>query len=139
MKVLTVHVAYRQHGGEDKVFLQENELLRNEGIDVQPLLLSNMSIQDDGLGAKLAIGIGTTWSLKGYQQTREVIAGFRPDLVHFHNTFPQLSPQPITPAEMQECLLCRRYTIIACCAQRQHFYAMGAYAKIAFPCDFTIQ
>ncbi|MCP5444986.1 MAG: glycosyltransferase [Chromatiaceae bacterium] len=72
--------------------MQENELLRNEGIDVQPLLLSNMSIQDDGLGAKLAIGIGTTWSLKGYQQTREVIAGFRPDLVHFHNTFPQLSP-----------------------------------------------
>ncbi len=92
MKVLICHVAYRQPGGEDVVFENEKMLLREAGVDVVSLVLHNEQIDDARLSGLLRVGMETIWSRHGYQSITEMLHRERPDIAHFHNTFPLLSP-----------------------------------------------
>lgn len=88
-RVLLVHVKYLQAGGEDIAFAEETEMLRDHGHEVREVVLSNEPLVQMGPARAAAT---TVWSEAGRRTIRAAAAEFRPDIVHFHNTFPLLSP-----------------------------------------------
>jgi glycosyltransferase involved in cell wall biosynthesis len=88
-RVLLVHVKYLQAGGEDVAFAEETEMLREHGHEVREIVLSNEPLLQMTPARAAAT---TVWSEAGRRTIREAVASFRPDIVHFHNTFPLLSP-----------------------------------------------
>jgi len=92
LKVLIVHVAYRHRGGEDVVFENEMALLQEAGVEVVSMSLHNETINDSTWLGCIQVGIETVWSRRGYQQIADLLQREQPDIVHFHNTFPILSP-----------------------------------------------
>jgi len=92
-KVLLVHNYYQQAGGEDQVYADERELLKSHGHQVSELTVDNAEIAAaTGPLGKLKLAGSTIWSASGYRQVAERVARDRPDIVHFHNTFPLISP-----------------------------------------------
>lgn len=89
MKILLVHNFYQQPGGEDKVFETEGCLLEENGHQVVRYTVHNNQITQLS-GVKLLQA--TIWNLESYRQLREVFFRERPQIVHFHNTFPLISP-----------------------------------------------
>lgn len=88
MRVLQLHNQYRAYGGEDAVADLERNLLLEHGHNVERLAVSNKSIEK----ATLRTGLETIWSQRSHRMVRDTLRGFRPDVLHVHNTFPQLSP-----------------------------------------------
>jgi glycosyltransferase involved in cell wall biosynthesis len=89
MKVLVAHNTYQHAGGEDIVFRNETQLLRQHGHEVLEYLDDNGRILDLG---HTRLAIQTMWSAPSYKRLSAVLAEFRPDVAHFHNTFPLISP-----------------------------------------------
>jgi glycosyltransferase involved in cell wall biosynthesis len=87
--VLVVHNYYRQPGGEDHVFRAEAKLLRQHGHAVQEYTEDNAATTR---AFKPRMATETVWSTRTTHKLRCVLSDFRPDLVHFHNTFPLVSP-----------------------------------------------
>lgn len=93
MRVLLVHNFYQQPGGEDRVFTAEAELLSAHGHAVELLAFRNDDIPEHRSALhSVRLAGGTIWSQRGYGAVRDAIRTFRPDVVHFHNTFPLVSP-----------------------------------------------
>ena len=91
--VLVVHNRYRIRGGEDSVFEAECRLLEEAGIRVIRYERSNDDIPDGGGPfAKLGLALCTVWNPRTYRDVREILRRERPDAMHCHNTFPQISP-----------------------------------------------
>lgn len=89
LRVLVVHNAYQQRGGEDAVVADEVALLRANGHAVTQYLRHN----DEVTGmSRLALGRDTVWSPRTSHDLTALIADFRPDVVHVHNSFPLVSP-----------------------------------------------
>jgi glycosyltransferase involved in cell wall biosynthesis len=92
VKIMVAHNSYQQRGGEDAVREAEVSLLRAAGHEVIEFLRSNDEIRGYSFGQKLALACRTTWSRQSYRDLRDVLLWEAPDLVHFHNTFPLISP-----------------------------------------------
>lgn len=94
MKVLLAHNYYRSSApsGEDAVFRSERALLENRGIEVIPFEKFNDDIDDSGVANRVRVAVNTSWSRTTYRELRDVLRKTRPDIAHFHNTFPQISP-----------------------------------------------
>ncbi|MGE0278590.1 MAG: glycosyltransferase family 4 protein [Nitrospiraceae bacterium] len=94
MRVLQVHNHYRSTApsGEDAVVDGEAELLRRRGVEVVAYRVFNDDIDTATLGARARLAWQTVWSIRSKNQLREEIRRCNPDLVHVHNTFPQISP-----------------------------------------------
>lgn len=90
MRVLMVHNAYQQFGGEDAVCANERDLLAEAGHEVELLSVSNNEITGPAAAAKAALN--TVYSRSGRASVSQAIARFKPDLVHVHNHFPLISP-----------------------------------------------
>jgi len=102
MRILVVHEHYRQTGGEDEVFSCETRLLRDRGHTVECLVADNRSI-DVTPFSSVGLALGTVWSRSSYRAMRALLRKTRPDLVHFHNTFPLLSPAVYYAAKTDGC------------------------------------
>jgi len=89
VKVALCHNHYQQAGGEDYVFQAEGDLLERAGHAVTRVAVSNSEI-DTMNPARVACA--TVWSRTSYSMLRTVFRREQPDLAHFHNTFPLLSP-----------------------------------------------
>lgn len=89
LRVLVAHNAYQQRGGEDAVVEAEVSMLRGHGHAVELYQRHNDDLR--GMGA-LAAGRDSLWSSRTGTDMAALIAGFKPDLVHSHNTFPLISP-----------------------------------------------
>ncbi len=89
MKILLIHNFYKISGGEDTVFFQEKKLLENKGHHVFTYTVHNDSISDF---SKLKIGLNTIWNFKTVRELKALIKKNKPDIAHFHNTFPIISP-----------------------------------------------
>jgi len=89
VKLLVAHNEYKQPGGEDAVFRSEVQLLRQAGHEVREYVESNHRI---GNGNYIRLGAQTVWNDSSRKKLRESITEFRPDVVHFHNIFPLISP-----------------------------------------------
>ncbi len=92
MKVLLVHNFYRQPGGEDEVFLSEVSLLRKHGHEVLKYVDYNTEAEHTH---KFRATADLVWSRRSAKNIVAVATRFRPDVVHFHNTFIRISPAAI--------------------------------------------
>src|SRR5271169_939369 len=89
MRILIVHNAYQQRGGEDMVVESEIALLRAHGHEVVEYRRDNSEIT--GM-SKLLLAANTLWSRRTVREMESLVAEFRPDVIHAHNTFPLTSP-----------------------------------------------
>ncbi len=96
MKVLLAHNFYRLPGGEDQVFFDEAWLLEQHGHTVARYEKRNSDI--DSMG-KLDLAKSTVWNTQVMREMDELIGDFKPDVVHFHNTFPLISPSAYVAAK----------------------------------------
>jgi glycosyltransferase involved in cell wall biosynthesis len=89
MKILVAHNYYQEAGGEDQVFSSETSLLEAHGEEVVRWTRHNDTIQQmSGLSAASA----ALWSRRSAAELRALIRRHRSEVVHFHNTFPLISP-----------------------------------------------
>lgn len=88
-RVAIIHNHYQKPGGEDGVFVAEGDLLERQGHEVVRYVMDNHAI--DGMG-RLALARATVWNGDAYAGLRRLFATYRPDVAHFHNTFPLVSP-----------------------------------------------
>jgi glycosyltransferase involved in cell wall biosynthesis len=89
MKVLIAHNYYQRPGGEDQVFRTEADLLEQRGHQVIRETIHNDATRDLG---SIALGIKSIWNQHSYRRFQALVRQEKPDVVHFHNTFPLLSP-----------------------------------------------
>lgn len=89
MNILLVHNFYQQPGGEDVVFRAESSLLSSAGHHVQEYTVTN---DDVGQMSKLTLAAHTIWNAGAASRLAEEVRRGAFEVVHFHNTFPLLSP-----------------------------------------------
>lgn len=89
MKILIGHNFYQQPGGEDQVYNAEAELLRQQGNHVVEFTRHNDDVHSM---TSLELASNSLWSKQTYTTLRQLLRSFQPDVAHFHNTFPLLSP-----------------------------------------------
>jgi len=89
MNVLVVHNFYQQAGGEDQVFADETKLLRDRGHAVEQFTVHNDAV--DSMG-RIKLARKTIWNRESYRALRDAVRRHRAEVVHFHNTFPLISP-----------------------------------------------
>jgi glycosyltransferase involved in cell wall biosynthesis len=94
MKILLSHCHYRSSApsGEDAVYRNERALLERHGHTIMPLEMFNDDIDDTNFIGKISVARNTVWSQTSYDAVVKLIRAGKPDIAHFHNTFPQLSP-----------------------------------------------
>ena len=96
MRILLVHNFYGHAGGEDRVFQSEAALLRSRGDDV----FEHTAKSPEKMSWETAVTACTSaWNRTVYQELLAGIARARPDVVHFHNTFPFLTATHAAAAE----------------------------------------
>lgn len=89
MNILQIHNFYQQPGGEDRVFHSETSLLRSGGHSVIQYTLYNDQIN---YLSKAALFRKTIWNTASYHEVEQLIIQNKPDVCHFHNFFPLISP-----------------------------------------------
>ena len=102
MKILFVHNSYQQHGGEDEVFAGERDLLRSRGHEVVEYVRTNDEIRDYGVWNRATLGLRTVWAWDSAREMRDLLKVEKPDLAHFHNTFPLISPAAYSTCQEAE-------------------------------------
>ncbi len=89
MRILTAHNYYLEPGGEDQVFRSEAHLLEDRGHAVLRYSVDNRRALKM---SRLRIAARAVWNRASGRRLRSLVAAHRPEVVHFHNTFPLLSP-----------------------------------------------
>lgn len=89
MRVLIVHNAYQQRGGEDSVVEAERELLAVHGHDVS--LYSRHNDELSGIAPGNALR-QLFWSDRTFSDLGALQGNRRFEVIHVHNTFPLISP-----------------------------------------------
>jgi glycosyltransferase involved in cell wall biosynthesis len=92
MRILIVHGAYQQFGGEDSVVRAERELLQRHGDEVLLYSRHNDEIKQFNAVDKATFFPQTVYSWKSSGELADVVHGFRPDVAFVHNVYPLLSP-----------------------------------------------
>jgi len=92
MKILVIHCHYQRRGGEDSVFEMEIQLLRDAGHEVIVHTRDNSEIRELSGVRKLKLVSQVIWSSDVHEGILELVRRASPDVVHFHNTFPLISP-----------------------------------------------
>ena len=96
MKILVVHNAYQNKGGEDSVMAAEVAMLSERGHSVDLFLRHNDAISQM---SRLNAAAQTVWSASAGREFEARLRSFQPDVVHVHNTFPLISPSIYWAAE----------------------------------------
>ena len=89
MRILLAHNFYQQTGGEDSVFYAEAELLEQHGHAPLRYVLHNNQIEEM---SRLEVAAKTVWNRQVHRELFELVRNQSIDVVHFHNTFPLISP-----------------------------------------------
>ncbi|MEK6206478.1 MAG: glycosyltransferase family 4 protein [Chloroflexota bacterium] len=92
VRILILHNAYKFAGGEDRAVVADQELLRSRGHET---LVYHRSFNElEGLSPLTTAGLATQafWSRTSYVAIRKIVDDWRPDVAHFHNIVPLISP-----------------------------------------------
>lgn len=92
LRVVIAHNYYQIPGGEDETLRRERDLLRSAGHHVNEFIRRNSEITRTDILAKITLAGRTVWGEDSRKAMLAVLREERPDLVHFHNTFPLMSP-----------------------------------------------
>jgi glycosyltransferase involved in cell wall biosynthesis len=90
--ILKVHNQYQQPGGEDESVCGECDLLTRAGHRVIEYRRDNHEIDGYGLIQNISLGPRTVWAWDSCNQIRALLRAEKPDVAHFDNTFPLISP-----------------------------------------------
>ena len=90
MKIMVCHNSYQQLGGEDSVVAAEIALLKSYDHNVYIYTVTNDEI--DGAFKKIKTGLNAAYSKTSKDKFSQVLLKFKPDIVHFHNIFPLMTP-----------------------------------------------
>lgn len=88
MRILQIHNAYREHGGEDVSVAAECELLREAGHEVRQFIVRN----PERPGKALSTIVRAPHNRRAARSVMDEVEAFRPDVAHVHNTWFSLSP-----------------------------------------------
>jgi glycosyltransferase involved in cell wall biosynthesis len=128
-KILLIHESYAVAGGEDTAVDADLALLEANGHRVTQWRVSNRDILRRSTLHRVPLLWQTTWSTYGYSQISDLINRIRPDIVHFHNTLPLISPSAFHAASRLPCAVV--FTL--------HNYrlgcAVGTYSRNGMPCE----
>lgn len=105
MKLLLVHNHYQQPGGEDQVFAAEGQLLEAHGHQVLRYTTHNDLVR--GMNP-ISLAWRTMWNGRVYRELRALLREERPQVVHFHNTFPLISPSAYYAAKAEGLVVVQR-------------------------------
>ncbi len=89
MRILLVHNQYQQLGGEDTIFETEAGLLESYGHRVIRYTVHNNSISKMN---PISLARASFWNNRVYDELKTLIQKEKPEVAHFHNTFPLISP-----------------------------------------------
>ena len=89
MKVLAAHNFYQEQGGEDLSYAANIQMLRDRGHEVLKYEVHNDDIKRIG---PWKAARRTFWSHETYQDIKKVMRDWKPDIAHFTNIFPLISP-----------------------------------------------
>lgn len=120
MKVLFVNKFFFPHGGAETVFLQEREMVKNtEGFEVidfsmkheknlpseqSEYFVDNVDYNNEhGLKSKLKVSRDFIHNQQACEKFERLIINEKPDIVHFHNIYHQLTPSIIKIAKKHGC------------------------------------
>jgi glycosyltransferase involved in cell wall biosynthesis len=92
MRVLVVHESYQQRGGEDAVAAAEAEQLELHGNTVLRYSRHNNELKGQGPLRIIGAGMSAVWARKSFLDLEDLLITGKPDVVHFHNTLPLISP-----------------------------------------------
>ncbi len=92
MKILLIHNAYQQPGGEDVVVTAESTLLRERGHHVVTYFRSNHELDQLSKSRQLLLVKDIIHSERSKRDIDELLKREEPDLVHVHKTFMMISP-----------------------------------------------
>jgi glycosyltransferase involved in cell wall biosynthesis len=98
MKILVVHNFYQQAGGEDQCVAAEVAMLKAHGHAVMQYCTHNDAINTM---SSFKAASRTLWSWPTYHELRELLRAQRPQIVHFHNIFPLISPSAYYAAQAE--------------------------------------
>ncbi|GAB2544753.1 glycosyltransferase family 4 protein [Spirosoma aerophilum] len=98
MRVLIVHNYYKQGGGEDTVFEQEVDLLRESGYLVETLVFDNENFTGAWI-ANTRSAIQALYNTESGRRLDWAIDQFQPNVVHIHNLFYTASASVIRTAK----------------------------------------
>ncbi|MGH7445700.1 MAG: glycosyltransferase family 1 protein, partial [Longimicrobiales bacterium] len=87
--ILTVHCFYQRPGGEDTAYRAESGLLEARGHRVERMEYHNDAL--DGISSAQA-AVRAVWNHRAAREVAQRVRATGARLVHFHNTFPLLSP-----------------------------------------------
>jgi len=92
LSLLRVHNVYQLPGGEDESMRCESGLLTRNGHSVIEYFRDNAEITGYGPVKWSSLPLRTLWAWDSYSQIRTLLRSRKPDVAHFHNTFPLISP-----------------------------------------------
>jgi len=92
MKILICHNYYQRPGGEDVEFFAERAILLEAGHRVLEFTRRNDQISEHGLFSKAKLVLGATWARNSIADLGTLLREEKPEIAHFHNTFPLISP-----------------------------------------------
>jgi glycosyltransferase involved in cell wall biosynthesis len=98
MRLIQIHNRYTQPGGEDVSTEAESAILRSGGQEVLEFKAGNAEAISAGYLPLARILANSAWNRRSYERARQVIRGFRPDVVHVHNFWFALSPSVLGAA-----------------------------------------
>ena len=99
MKILLAHNYYQQPGGEDRSFSEEVKLLESYGHEVVRYTLHNEQVETI---PDLKLAQVTLWNQDAYRELRALIRREQPQVAHFNNTFPLISPAAYYAAKAEQ-------------------------------------
>lgn len=96
MRILILHSTYESGpvSGENRVVQDEIGLLRSAGHDVESWTPTINEVAPNRVHAAAR----SVWSSQATRRVKDLIKGFKPDVVHVHNMYPALSPSVIRAA-----------------------------------------
>src|ERR1700680_688325 len=93
LSIFLAHNYYRgsSPSGENTVFEAEEELLSARGHAVHKYIRRSDDIVGFSLTERATLVAEIIWSYKSYLEIKRKLVQVRPDVAHFHNTFPLIS------------------------------------------------
>ena len=92
--ILLIHNYYQSHApsGEDKVFEEDERLLRARGHRITSFTRQSDAINEFSPIKKASLMWQISWSRESYRAVEKLVRNEKPDIVHICNTFPLISP-----------------------------------------------
>lgn len=139
MKIVIVHNRYRggAPGGEDVVVDQETRLLVSRGVEVAHYSRSNDEMSETNPLDVARVMAGLRRSSRTGRELPRLLREFAPDVAHFHNVFPLVSPVAYELcAQAQVPIVQTLHNYRLSCAAATHFRD-GSACQLCSPIEWS--